>query len=92
MNPIDFETAKETWIAMSEPLTMKLPVSRLQRDLTIQQFLELLSSFGTFIDCYIISLKGLNKLLLNDQALNDDLEANWAVVAEAIQSVLRREG
>ncbi|MCL3778929.1 adenylosuccinate lyase [Prolixibacteraceae bacterium JC049] len=95
VNPIDFENSEGNIgiaNAVFEHLTNKLPVSRLQRDLTDSTVLR---NIGVPIAHTIISmkstLKGLTKLLLNTDALNDDLEANWAVVAEAIQTILRRE-
>ncbi len=75
-----------------EQLTSKLPVSRLQRDLTdstVTRFIGV--PFGHTIIAIKSTLKGLNKLLLNEQAIQKDLEDNWAVVAEAIQTILRRE-
>ena len=96
VNPIDFENSEGNIgiaNALFEHLSAKLPVSRLQRDLTDSTVLR---NVGMPIAHSIISLqstlKGLNKLVLNEAKLNADLEANWAVVAEAIQTVLRREG
>lgn len=96
VNPIDFENAEGNLglaNAIFEHLSAKLPISRLQRDLTDSTVLR---NVGVPIAHTLISLnsvaKGLNKLLLNEDALKADLEANWAVVAEAIQTVLRREG
>ena len=95
VNPIDFENSEGNLgiaNALFEHLSAKLPVSRLQRDLTDSTVLR---NIGVPIAHSIISftstLKGLNKLLLNEEKLNADLEANWAVVAEAIQTILRRE-
>ncbi len=95
VNPIDFENAEgNLGIANSilEHLSAKLPVSRLQRDLTDSTVLR---NIGVPIAHTVISIKslqkGLSKLLLNQQAIERDLEANWAVVAEAIQTILRRE-
>jgi len=95
VNPIDFENAEgNLGIANSlfEHLAAKLPVSRLQRDLTDSTVMR---NVGVPIAHTVIALRsilrGLNKLLLNPEALNRDLENNWAVVAEAIQSILRRE-
>src|SRR5699024_313418 len=71
----------------------KLPVSRLQRDLTdstVQRNIGV--PIGHTLIAFKATLKGLNKLVLNQQKLNADLESNWAVVAEAIQTILRREG
>lgn len=96
VNPIDFENSEGNIgiaNAMLEHLAAKLPVSRLQRDLTDSTVLR---NIGVPVAHTIIAfkstLKGLEKLLLNEAKLNDDLEENWAVVAEAIQTVLRREG
>jgi len=96
VNPIDFENAEGNLgiaNALFEYLSAKLPISRLQRDLTDSTVLR---NVGVPVAHMIISLnsvrKGLGKLLLNEDALHDDLEANWAVVAEAIQTILRREG
>ena len=96
VNPIDFENSEGNIgiaNALYEHLSAKLPVSRLQRDLTDSTVLRtigmpLAHSFIAFKS----TLKGLDKLLLNRQAFELDLEKNWAVVAEAIQTVLRREG
>jgi adenylosuccinate lyase len=96
VNPIDFENSEGN-IGMAnaifEHLSAKLPVSRLQRDLTDSTVLR---NVGVPIAHTLIALhstlKGINKLLLNREKLDADLEDNWAVVAEAIQTVLRREG
>ncbi len=96
VNPIDFENAEGNLgfaNAIFEHLSAKLPISRLQRDLTDSTVLR---NIGVPIAHTMIALKslekGLGKLILNEEALNKDLEENWAVVAEAIQTVLRREG
>jgi adenylosuccinate lyase len=96
VNPIDFENAEGNLgiaNAVFEHLSAKLPVSRLQRDLTDSTVLR---NIGVPVSHTLISLnsieKGLSKLLLNETALAQDLEDNWAVVAEAIQTILRREG
>lgn len=96
VNPIDFENSEGNLgiaNALLEHLAAKLPVSRLQRDLTDSTVLR---NVGMPLAHTVIAikstLKGLSKLLLNSEKLNADLEANWAVVAEAIQTVLRREG
>lgn len=96
VNPIDFENSEGNLgvaNALFEHLSAKLPVSRLQRDLTDSTVLR---NIGVPIAhsylAYQSALKGLNKLLLNENALKHDLEQNWAVVAEAIQTILRREG
>jgi adenylosuccinate lyase len=96
VNPIDFENAEGNFgmaNAIFEFLAAKLPISRLQRDLTDSTVLR---NIGVPFAHTLIGLKstqkGLNKLLLNPSALEKDLEENWAVVAEAIQTILRREG
>ena len=96
VNPIDFENAEGNLglaNAIYEHLAAKLPLSRLQRDLTDSTVLR---NVGVPIAHSIIALqsllKGLNKLILNREALDRDLEDNWAVVAEGIQTILRREG
>lgn len=96
VNPIDFENAEGNFgmaNAIYSHLANKLPVSRLQRDLTDSTVLR---NVGVPLAHSIISLKslkkGLGKLILNEAALNRDLENNWAVVAEGIQTILRREG
>jgi adenylosuccinate lyase len=96
VNPIDFENAEGNLgfaNAIFEHLSAKLPVSRLQRDLTDSTVLRntgvpLAHTFLAFKSL----LKGLSKLELNKRAIDNDLESNWAVVAEAIQTVLRKEG
>lgn len=95
VNPIDFENSEgNIGIANAgfEQLASKLPVSRLQRDLTdstVTRFIGV--PFGHTIIAIKSTLKGLNKLLLNEAAIQKDLENNWAVVAEAVQTILRRE-
>jgi adenylosuccinate lyase len=96
VNPIDFENAEGNLgiaNAIFEHLSAKLPISRLQRDLTDSTVLR---NVGVPMAHTLIAfksiLKGLNKLILNEKAIADDLEKNWAVVAEAIQTILRREG
>jgi len=95
VNPIDFENAEGNLgiaNALLEHLSAKLPISRLQRDLTDSTVLR---NIGTPIAHTALSIKaiekGLNKLVLNEAKLKEDLDNNWAVVAEAIQTVLRRE-
>jgi len=95
VNPIDFENAEGNLgiaNALLEHLAAKLPISRLQRDLTDSTVLRII---GVPLAHMLISLesleKGLNKLELNQAAIDADLEENWAVVAEAIQTILRRE-
>lgn len=96
VNPIDFENSEGNLglaNASFEHLSQKLPISRLQRDLTDSTVLRFI---GVPVAHTVISLrsllKGLNKVQLNEAAINADLEDNWAVVAEAIQNILRREG
>jgi adenylosuccinate lyase len=95
VNPIDFENAEGNAgiaNALFEFFAAKLPISRLQRDLTDSTVLRNIGVPMAHTAIAIAStLKGLNKLLLNEDAINADLENNWAVVAEAIQTVLRRE-
>jgi adenylosuccinate lyase len=95
VNPIDFENAEGNLgiaNALLEHLSAKLPLSRLQRDLTDSTVLR---NIGVPVSHTILSLKsiekGLGKLVLNEAKLKTDLDNNWAVVAEAIQTVLRRE-
>ena len=96
VNPIDFENAEGNLgiaNALFEHLSAKLPISRLQRDLTDSTVLRNVGvPFGNSLIAYESLLKGMDKLLLNEASLERDLENNWAVVAEAIQTVLRREG
>ena len=96
VNPIDFENSEGNLgiaNAVFEHLAGKLPISRLQRDLTDSTVLR---NIGVPVAHTLIAIKstvkGLNKLLLNEPVINAHLEANWAVVAEAIQTILRREG
>ncbi len=96
VNPIDFENSEGNLgiaNAIFEHLSAKLPVSRLQRDLTDSTVLR---NIGVPIAHTVLSikstLKGLGKLLLNNEVIERDLEDNWSVVAEAIQTILRREG
>lgn len=96
VNPIDFENSEGNLgmaNAVFEYLSSKLPVSRLQRDLTDSTVLRNVGvPFGHTLIGFESTLKGLNKLLLNKDKFAQDLENNWAVVAEAIQTILRREG
>jgi adenylosuccinate lyase len=96
VNPIDFENSEGNLglaNAIFEHLSAKLPVSRLQRDLTDSTVLRNVGvPFAHTIIAFQATLKGLNKLLLNKDKFEQDLENNWAVVAEAIQTILRREG
>ena len=96
VNPIDFENAEGNLgiaNALYTHLSEKLPISRLQRDLTDSTVLR---NIGVPIAHSTISiksiLKGLDKLILNRVPIDTDLENNWAVVAEGIQTILRREG
>ena len=95
VNPIDFENAEGNLgiaNALLEHLSAKLPVSRLQRDLTDSTVLR---NIGVPMAHTILAIKsvekGLSKLVLNETKLKADLDSNWAVVAEAIQTILRRE-
>jgi adenylosuccinate lyase len=96
VNPIDFENAEGNFgmaNALFEHLSAKLPISRLQRDLTDSTVLRNIGvPLSHTLIAYKSLIKGLNKLLLNESKLNSHLEDNWAVVAEAIQTILRREG
>lgn len=96
VNPIDFENAEGNLgvaNAIFEHLSAKLPISRLQRDLTDSTVLRNIGvPFGHCLIAFSSLLKGLDKLILNQEAINKDLENNWAVVAEAIQTVLRSIG
>ena len=96
VNPIDFENSEGNLgiaNAIFEHLSAKLPVSRLQRDLTDSTVLRNIGvPIGHTLIAFDATLKGLNKLLLNESKFAEDLEKNWAVVAEAIQTILRREG
>lgn len=95
VNPIDFENSEGNLgiaNAIFEHLSAKLPISRLQRDLTDSTVLRNVGvPFGHTLIGFKSTLKGLNKLLLNEAKFTEDLENNWAVVAEAIQTILRRE-
>jgi len=95
VNPIDFENSEGNLglaNAIFEHLSAKLPISRLQRDLTDSTVLRNVGvPFGHTLIGFKSTLKGLNKLLLNEAKFAEDLENNWAVVAEAIQTILRRE-
>lgn len=96
VNPIDFENSEGNLgiaNALFEHLSAKLPISRLQRDLTDSTVLRNIGvPIGHTIIAFHSTLKGLGKLLLNEPKFAEDLENNWAVVAEAIQTILRREG
>lgn len=96
VNPIDFENAEGNLgmaNAVLDFLSAKLPISRLQRDLTDSTVIRNIGLPFSYILIATQSLmKGMNKLVLNESAIRRDLENNWAVVAEAIQTILRREG
>jgi adenylosuccinate lyase len=96
VNPIDFENAEGNLgiaNALLEHLSAKLPISRLQRDLTDSTVLRIVGvPFAHMLIAFDSLIKGLGKLELNQAAIDADLEENWAVVAEAIQTILRREG
>ena len=96
VNPIDFENAEGNLgvaNALFEHLSGKLPISRLQRDLTDSTVLR---NIGVPIAHTVLAItslqKGLGKMVLNEKAISNDLEKNWAVVAEGIQTILRRDG
>ena len=96
INPIDFENSEGNLgmaNAIFEFLSSKLPISRLQRDLSDSTVLRNIGvPFGHTLIGFISTLKGLEKLVVNTNKLNEDLNKNWIVVAEAIQTILRKEG
>src|SRR5664279_6423418 len=96
VNPIDFENAEGNLglaNAIFEHFSLKLPISRLQRDLTDSTVLRNIGvPIGHSLIAFNSLLKGFNELIVNTEKINSDLENNWAVVAEAIQTILRREG
>ena len=96
VNPIDFENSEGNLgiaNAILEHLSSKLPISRLQRDLTDSTVLRNVGvTLGHMVIAMQSTLKGLGKLVLNEEAINEDLDNMWNVVAEAIQTILRREG
>ncbi len=96
VNPIDFENSEGNLgvaNAIFEHFSAKLPISRLQRDLTDSTVLRNIGvPFAHTVIALKSLLKGLEKILVNEKKISDDLEKNWAVVAEAIQTILRREG
>lgn len=96
VNPIDFENAEGNLgmaNAIFEHLSAKLPISRLQRDLTDSTVLRNIGvPFAHTLIALKSALRGIHKLILNEAQLEKDLDNNWAVVAEAIQTILRREG
>jgi adenylosuccinate lyase len=95
VNPIDFENAEGNLGIASAILTFlsnKLPISRLQRDLTDSTVLRNIGvPFAHILIAFKSMVKGIGKLSINEQKINADLEDNWSVVAEAIQTILRRE-
>jgi adenylosuccinate lyase len=96
VNPIDFENSEGNLglaNALLEHLAAKLPISRLQRDLTDSTVLRNVGvPFAHTILSIKSTLKGIEKLIVNNEALNRDLEKNWVVISEGIQTILRREG
>ncbi len=96
VNPIDFENSEGNLgiaNAIFEHLSSKLPISRLQRDLTDSTVLRNVGvPFSHTIIAISSTIKGINKLIVNKAKIDSDLNENWAVIAEAIQTVLRREG
>jgi len=96
VNPIDFENSEGNLgiaNALFEYFAGKLPISRLQRDLTDSTVLRNIGTpFGHSLIGFQSTIKGISKLLLNSAKIEEDLSSNWAVVAEAIQTILRREG
>ncbi len=96
VNPIDFENSEGNLgiaNALFEHLSAKLPISRLQRDLTDSTVLRNIGvPFSHTLIGFNATLKGLDKLILNEDKIQADLDENWAVVAEALQTILRREG
>jgi len=96
VNPIDFENSEGNLGLANASFSFfsdKLPISRLQRDLTDSTVLRNIGvPLGHTIIALKSTLKGLSKLLVNKNKIHDDLEKNWAVIAEAIQTILRREG
>ena len=96
INPIDFENSEGNLgmaNAIFEFLSSKLPISRLQRDLSDSTVLRNIGvPFGHTLIGFLSTLKGLEKLVVNTNKLNEDLNKNWIVVAEAIQTILRKEG
>jgi adenylosuccinate lyase len=96
VNPIDFENGEGNLgyaNAIFEHLSMKLPISRLQRDLSDSTVLRNIGvPIGHSLIAFNSLLKGLNKLIVNKEKIKSDLDNNWAVISEAIQTILRREG
>ena len=96
INPIDFENSEGNLgiaNALLEHFSAKLPISRLQRDLTDSTVIRNTGvCFAHTIIAFKSLLKGLDKLIINKEIIQDDLQKNWSVIAEAIQTILRREG
>jgi adenylosuccinate lyase len=96
VNPIDFENSEGNLgyaNAIFDHMSLKLPVSRLQRDLTDSTVLRNIGvPVGHTVIAFNSMLKGLNKIVVNEEKINSDLDNNWAIVSEALQTVLRREG
>jgi adenylosuccinate lyase len=96
VNPIDFENSEGNLGLANATLTFlaqKLPISRLQRDLTDSTVIRNVGvPFAHTLIAITSTLKGLRKLILNEERISQDLDDTWAVVAEAIQTILRREG
>jgi adenylosuccinate lyase len=96
VNPIDFENCEGNLgyaNAVFDHMSMKLPISRLQRDLSDSTVLRNIGvPVGHTIIAFNSLLKGLNKITVNTEKINSDLENNWAVISEALQTILRREG
>ena len=96
VNPIDFENSEGNLgiaNAIFEYLSSKLPISRLQRDLTDSTVLRNIGvPFSHTLIAITSTIKGINKLIVNKAKIDNDLNENWAVIAEAIQTILRREG
>ncbi|HIF84030.1 MAG TPA: adenylosuccinate lyase, partial [Flavobacteriaceae bacterium] len=96
VNPIDFENSEGNLgiaNALFEHLSSKLPVSRLQRDLTDSTVLRNVGvPFSHTLIAINSTIKGIEKLIVNEDKINEDLNKNWAIISEAIQTILRREG
>ena len=96
VNPINFENSEGNLIvsnSLIEGISRKIPISRLQRDLTDSTILRNIGSVFAFsLIGYTSTIKGLNKLEINNQIIKNDLESNFVVVSEALQTILRREG
>lgn len=96
VNPIDFENCEGNLgyaNSIFDHLSLKLPISRLQRDLTDSTVLRNIGvPIGHTVIAFNSMLKGLNKLIVNSEKINSDLDSNWVVISEALQTILRREG